>query len=162
MCLYWLQHLDTKCGSCSYMLKEQFRTGKWRGEIQQFQAAGTLAYKANRWLETAPSVGMVTSGQMAVWYWYLSVWVWSDSGCWHCCWGETWVSGIITPPRRCQALTGPVPIFCGSRRSCKSSSPGYPPPDFLSALSLIPKMPVCNFYLCCCRALSWITSYQFS
>lgn len=30
----------------------------------------------------------------------------------------------------------------------------------VSALSLIPKMPVCNFCLCCCKAFSWITSYQ--
>lgn len=49
------------------------------------------------------------------------------SGCCHCCWGKTGVSGMVSPPRRCQALIGTTVNSCGSRRSCKSSSPGFPP-----------------------------------
>lgn len=36
-------------------------------------------YKSDRGLEAAHSVGTVTGGQMAVWYWYLSVWFWPGS-----------------------------------------------------------------------------------
>lgn len=36
-------------------------------------------YKSDRGLEAAHSVGTVTRGQVAVWYWYLSVWFWPGS-----------------------------------------------------------------------------------
>ena len=39
--LHWLQQLDIKCGSCSYMLTERFKAGKQWPKTERFQAAGT-------------------------------------------------------------------------------------------------------------------------
>lgn len=90
--------------------------------------------KANRWLETAQS-----DGSMAL------VPVYLDfarlSGCCHWCWRGNGVSGMVSPSRRCQALIWTAVSSHGSRRSCKSSSPGFPLQELLS--QLCPSFPKC-------------------
>lgn len=124
---YGLQHLDMKCGSYNAGGAIQSREVVSRDTTVPSCRHHGPRYRGNRCLE-AP---LCEQGNK-----------WSD-GCVVlvpvclgsarlCCWGETRASGIITPPRGCQALTGTVPILCGSRRSCKSSSLGYPSQDFLS------------------------------
>lgn len=167
MCLlYWLQRLDRKRGSCSYMLTEPFRAGKRWARTQQLQAAGTTGPDRRQRIAGNSTLcghdGKWSVGSMA-WLPVCSAFARLSeclTGCCHCCRADTGVSGTASPPRRYQALIGTAVDSPSSRRSCKSISPGFPLHDLVSALPLIPGMPIHSFCLCCCITLSWITSYQ--
>lgn len=78
-----------------------------------------------------------------------------------CCWGETRVSELQFLPGDVRLSQEQYQFFVAAGGAANPVLWGIPHKTF-SALSFIPKMPACNFCFCCSRALSWITSYQFS
>lgn len=97
--------------------------------------------KANRWLEAAQSDGSMELIPVYIAFARLS-------GCCHWCWRWNGVSGMISPSRRCQALIWTAVNSHGSRRSCKSSSPGFPLQELLS-------QPCPSFPKCLCAIFAY-------